>query len=86
MLPGGDWAVFGYYAGPATKVTARIDGTLATARTARWPGYPRIVVFWFTPGTGAPRPSVNTAVTDLRAYDAAGAALPAGPRTQVGVG
>jgi hypothetical protein len=86
VLPAGDWAVFGYYAGPAAQVTARIDGTVVKARTARWPGYPRIVVFWFSPGTGSPTPSSNTGIVQLHAYDAAGLALPAGPHTQVGAG
>jgi hypothetical protein len=34
-------------------------------------------VFGFTSGTTAPKPSADTtAITDLRAYDANGAALP----------
>lgn len=82
-LPAGDWAVFGDYAGPAATITARVDGRPVTARTARWPGYPRIVVFWFSPGTGSPRPSAGTSVTDLRAYDAAGRPLPSGPHAGV---
>lgn len=86
VLPAGDWAVFGYYAGPATRITAVVDGRTVTARTARWPGYPRIVVFWLSPGTGSAKPSDNTAITNLRAYDAAGRPLPAGPHTEVGAG
>lgn len=86
VLPPGDWAVFGYYAGPATRITAVVDGRTVTAKTARWPGYPRIVVFWLSPGTGSPKPTSNTAITDLRAYDADGRPLPAGPYTQVSAG
>lgn len=81
--PADDWTVFGYYAGPVAKVTARIDGRLVTARVAVWPGYPRVSVFWFTRGTGAPEPSANAAITDLRAYDAAGEALPSGPHARL---
>ena len=81
-----DWTVLGYYAGPAVRITARVNGTPVTARTAQWPGYPRIVVFWLSPGTGSPRPASNSAITDLRAYDAAGVALPSGAQTGIGIG
>jgi hypothetical protein len=45
-----------------------------------------IVVFWRSPWTGSPKPTSDTAVSDLRAYDADGRLLPAGPHTQVSAG
>ncbi|WP_370945430.1 hypothetical protein AB5J62_40995 [Amycolatopsis sp. cg5] len=63
---------FGYYAGPAAKITAKG----AEAHTAKWSEDPDIVVFWFDKVT---EPS------GLKAVDAAGKALPAG-NTQPGRG
>ena len=65
---------FGYYAGPAAKITAVEGGQQVQAGTARWSVNPGIVIFWFPPGTdpgGAP-------LQDLTASDAAGHQLPAG--------
>lgn len=80
-LPGGDWVLYGVYAGPAARVTAVLDGRPATARLVVLPGEPDLVVFWFSPGTGASRPSGAAAVTDLRAYDTAVRPLPTGDTT-----
>jgi hypothetical protein len=68
---------FGYYYGPAAKITGRIRGTIGEAHQARWSVDPNVVVFWFDPGVAEPE--------DLKAYDAAGAELPAGD-TGVGHG
>jgi hypothetical protein len=65
---------FGYYAGPAAKITAVEGGQQVQAGTARWSVNPGIVIFWFPPSTdpgGAP-------LQDLTANDAAGHQLPAG--------
>ena len=61
---------FGYYYGPAAKVTGRIGGTTEVARQARWSEDPNVVVFWFAPGAADPE--------NLQAFDAAGVELPAG--------
>ncbi len=64
---------FGYYAGPAAKITAREGGRRVRAHLARWSTDSRIVIFWFTPASAAPQ--------DLAAYNAAGHRLPAGHPT-----
>ena len=63
---------FGYYAGPAATITAREGGRQVQAHLARWSANPRIVIFWFTPGSTARAPH------DLTAYSRAGRTLPAG--------
>ena len=80
-LPDGDWVVYGAYAGPVARVTAVLAGRPATARLVVLPGEPNLVVFWFSPGTGASRPGDAAAVTGLRAYDTALRPLPAGDST-----
>lgn len=65
---------FGYYAGPAVKITGTAGGREVQARTARWSADPGIVLFWFAPATGRS----PATVTGLTAYDAAGQPLPAG--------
>ncbi len=67
---------FGYYAGPAAKITAKVSGKTVTAHQAAWSVDPTIVVFWFDAG---PEPS------DLAAFDVSGKKLPAG-NTGVGHG
>jgi hypothetical protein len=71
---------FGYYAGPATKITARKGGQLVQAVLARWSVNLGIVIFWFPASTGPGSP-----LTGLAAYDAAGHQLPAG-HTSSGIG
>ena len=70
---GHDVPAFGYYAGPAAKISA----TTGVAHQARWSADPNVVVFWFDPGTADPE--------NLKAFDAAGNELPAG-HTGVGHG
>jgi hypothetical protein len=76
---------FGYYAGPAAKITGFVGGrrTLAhiLADHARWSVNPKIVIFWFSPRAN---PHAQE-VTGLAAYNARGKQLPAGHNT-VGVG
>ena len=74
---GHDVPAFGYYSGPAAKITAKIGGKTVQAHQAQWSVDPRIVVFWFEPGPGDP--------ANLAAFDAAGKQLPAG-HTGVGHG
>jgi hypothetical protein len=76
-VEGDDIPTFGYYAGPATKITA--GGV--TARQAVWSEDPRVVVFWFDP---ADVPEDFTA-SNLAAFDRAGRKLPTG-HSEVGVG
>ncbi|WP_436497924.1 hypothetical protein [Actinokineospora sp. HUAS TT18] len=61
---------FGYYAGPAAKITARIGGKTVQAHQADWSVDPSIKVWWFDYSTIEP--------TDLAAFDAAGKPLPLG--------
>ncbi|MEU8233770.1 hypothetical protein AB0C12_29650 [Actinoplanes sp. NPDC048967] len=68
---------FGYYAGAAAKITARIGGRTVTARQAAWSADNTVKFFWFDPAAGM--------VSDLKAYDSKGRALPAG-HNSVGVG
>ena len=63
---------FGYYAGPAATITAQQGGRQVQAHLARWSADPRIVIFWFAPG------SAGSAPENLAAYNAAGQQLPAG--------
>jgi hypothetical protein len=65
---------FGYYAGPATSITAWQGGRLVHADLARWSVNRRIVIFWFARQAG----SGGSALTGLAAYDTAGHRLPAG--------
>jgi hypothetical protein len=64
---------FGYYVGPAAKITAEVRGKTVTASQS--PLDDSIQVFWFD----------ADGIEDLRAYDAGGARLPAGNSTP-GVG
>jgi hypothetical protein len=68
---------FGYYAGPAARITATAGGRTVTAEQAVWNADSRVVVFWFPPA--------GPSLTGLAAFDAAGRALPAG-HNGIGVG
>ncbi|WP_328446358.1 hypothetical protein [Amycolatopsis sp. NBC_00438] len=72
-LDGHDVPSFGYYAGPAAKITST-GGVVA--HQATWSEDPNVVVFWFDSAADPGR---------LRAYDAAGNKLPTG-NTGVGHG
>ncbi|SDI80000.1 hypothetical protein SAMN05192558_1129 [Actinokineospora alba] len=61
---------FGYYAGPATKITATIGGKTVQAHQAAWSEDPAVKVWWFDYSTKEP--------SNLAAFDAAGAPLPLG--------
>lgn len=63
--------VFGYFAGPAARITTTVHGQTVEASTAKWTEDPNVVIFWFD------RAAVpNSAVlTPLIAYDAAGKRL-----------
>ncbi|WP_410637927.1 hypothetical protein [Amycolatopsis sp. lyj-346] len=76
-VDGHEVPAFGYYYGPAAKITGRIWGTTGVAHQARWSEDPNVVVFWFDPGVAEPE--------NLQAFDAAGTELPAGD-TGVGHG
>lgn len=85
MIVGEDNAAtpaFGYYAGPAAKITAQgKDGGTVTARQAGWSGDRAVVVFWFDPAEVGKEFSPK----NLTAFDAAGERLPTGNSTP-GVG
>ncbi|MDR7278099.1 hypothetical protein [Catenuloplanes atrovinosus] len=69
---------FGYYAGPATKITGIAEGgaTVEAVLAETQVGGDRIVLFWFDPATAG-----TGDVNDLAAFDAAGTALPVGKNT-----
>jgi hypothetical protein len=68
---------FGYYAGPAAKITGVVNGRRIQASQARWSVNRKIVIFWFSPRGN---PGAHT-VTGLAAYSAQGKLLPAGHNT-----
>ncbi|MEV4480722.1 hypothetical protein [Micromonospora coxensis] len=45
---------FGYFVGPADRITGTVDGRQFTARLARWSEDPQVVIFWFDPQVLAP--------------------------------
>jgi hypothetical protein len=65
---------FGYYVGPATRITVIADGREVTAQQAPWSEDPSVIVFWFDPAQAAP----DKELLDLTAYDKDGKKLPAG--------
>ena len=65
---------FGYYAGPAVKITASVNGHQVQARQAAWSQDPSVVFFWFDPA----QVPAGAQPTGLAAYDRAGHQLPAG--------
>jgi hypothetical protein len=72
---------FGYYAGPAVKITGILDGHRILADHAQWSVNPKIVIFWFSLRAD----HLDYAITGLAAYDAHGKPLPTG-HSGVGVG
>ncbi|MEU0536715.1 hypothetical protein [Amycolatopsis tolypomycina] len=63
--------VFGYFAGPAARITTTVHGQTVEANLARWTEDPNVVIFWFHPDT-VPDSAV---LTPLIAYDANGKRL-----------
>ncbi|MFD0787139.1 hypothetical protein ACFQZ8_24835, partial [Micromonospora azadirachtae] len=45
---------FGYFVGPAARITGTVDGRQVSATLARWSEDPRMVIFWFNPKALAP--------------------------------
>jgi hypothetical protein len=83
----GDLPMFGYYDGPATKITVKSDGKQVVAQTAAWSEDPN-VVFWWVGLDQVPIVQDSDAngkyngkhhvFTDWSAYDAQGRRLPTG--------
>ena len=63
--------VYGYFAGPAARITGIVHGETVQARLAGWSEDPQIVVFWFTP-VDVPSSAV---LSPLTAYTKDGAKL-----------
>ncbi|MEV6875654.1 hypothetical protein [Amycolatopsis sp. NPDC051128] len=63
--------VFGYFTGPAAKITTTVRGKTVEATLAKWSVDPDVVFFWFDP---AAVPD-SGALTPLVAYDANGKRL-----------
>ena len=68
---GSDTPTFGYYAGPAAKITAKGG---VTAKQAVWSEDSTVVFFWFDPA----QVGAGFSPEDLAAFDAAGRKLPTG--------
>lgn len=65
---------FGYYVGPAKRITVTVGGKVIDARLAPWSLHRDITVFWFSPADVKPGDQITTPA----AYDASGAPLPKG--------
>jgi len=65
---------FGYYVGPAKRITVTAGGKVIDAHLAPWSLHPDITVFWFSPADVKPGAQITTPA----AYDATGAPLPKG--------
>ncbi|RZU49168.1 hypothetical protein EV385_0904 [Krasilnikovia cinnamomea] len=76
-IEAGQSPTFGYYAGPAARITGRANGRTVTAHQARWSEDRSVVVFWFDPAVKG--------IGKLAAYDQGGRKLPTG-NAGVGVG
>jgi len=63
--------VFGYFAGPAAKITTSVRGQTVEAKLAKWSADPNVVIFWFNPDS-VPNSDV---LTPLIAYDGNGKRL-----------
>ncbi|MEU4252766.1 hypothetical protein AB0F15_35720 [Amycolatopsis sp. NPDC026612] len=63
--------VFGYFAGPAARITTTVRGATVEAKLAKWTADPNVVIFWFDPDA-VPDSAV---LTPLVAYDADGKRL-----------
>ncbi|MEV4149750.1 hypothetical protein AB0J40_39255 [Amycolatopsis sp. NPDC049691] len=63
--------VFGYFAGPAAKITTTVHGRTVEARLAKWTADPTVVIFWFHPDSVPD----SASLTPLIAYDADGKRL-----------
>ncbi|OXM71160.1 hypothetical protein [Amycolatopsis vastitatis] len=63
--------VFGYFAGPATKITTTVHGATVEAKLAKWTADPNVVIFWFNPD----QVPDSASLTPLVAYDANGERL-----------
>ncbi|GAB3705297.1 hypothetical protein GCM10027598_06350 [Amycolatopsis oliviviridis] len=63
--------VFGYFAGPAKRITSTVRGKPVEAKTAAWSEDPSVVIFWFDPG----QVESSDVLTPLVAYDAKGQRL-----------
>ena len=46
-IEGFDFPMYGYYIGPATTITVKSRGKVATAETATWSEDANVVLFWF---------------------------------------
>jgi hypothetical protein len=65
---------FGYYVGPARRITVKANGKTVTAKQATWSDDPSVVVFWFDTA----RVKHGAALTGATAYDKAGKKLARG--------
>lgn len=74
-VPGnGKLPVFGYFIGPARKITAKADGRTVTAQETVWSENNDVTLFWFPLDQVAP----DAVLTDWAAYGAEGKPLPTG--------
>lgn len=71
LIRGAFVPVFGYFAGPATRISSTVRGKPVEAKTAVWSEDPSVVIFWF-PSSDVESSDV---LTPLVAYDAKGQRL-----------
>ncbi|MBB5854332.1 hypothetical protein ACFQ05_13560 [Amycolatopsis umgeniensis] len=71
LVQGAFVPVFGYFAGPATRITSTVRGKPVEAKVIPWSEDPSVMIFWFSPSdvesTGV--------LTPLIAYDSRGQRL-----------
>lgn len=70
-VDGADTPAFGYFVGPAARITTTVHGRRTSAHLAAWSEDPQVIFFWFDLTTVAP----GVPVADLTATDAAGRKL-----------
>ncbi|MFI6071491.1 hypothetical protein ACIA5C_07860 [Actinoplanes sp. NPDC051343] len=75
-VDGGQTPTFGYYVGPAARITTEAHGNTVIARQARWSEDPSVIFYWFSPATS---------VSSLTAYASNGHVL-AAVNDGIGVG
>ena len=63
--------VFGYFAGPAVRITTTVRDKTVEASLAKWTADPNVVIFWFDPA----KVPDSASLTPLVAYDVNGKRL-----------
>jgi hypothetical protein len=80
-IDGADTPAFGYFVGPAARITASVHGKLLSAHLAAWSEDPQVIFYWFDLKDFAP----GAPAADLTALDRTGRKL-ATTKSGLGVG